>query len=184
MNHWLVESVEAPPTVEFKKKAAQTSPTGGARYDMSQAVPSTPTPIALRRRLARQLTSDPDLSFYTDVPGLPELRARIASTHPLCDALGTDNIVITAGANHAMFTAFVLRFQAGDRVALLEPYYFNHDMALRMLGMTPSYCPLPAESGFALSASFVVERLAREAVKGVVLVRLCQIVFFVREERA
>ena len=103
---------------------------------MSQAVPNVPTPLRLRKRLADVLVNDPEPSFYTDVPGLPGLRARIASSHRLAGAFGPDNVVVTAGANHAMFTSFLLHFQAGDRVVLLEPYYFNYDMGLKMLGMT------------------------------------------------
>lgn len=170
MNRWLVETVEPPPIVEFKRKAAQITPLAAGRFDMSQAVPNLPTPARLRRRLAEALVNDPDISFYTDVPGLQQLRERIAATHPLHSHIGADNLVITAGANHAMFTAFVLHFQAGDRVALLEPFYFNYDMGLRMLGLEPRYCQMNPEAGFSLRAAEVIAYLERNPVKGLVVI--------------
>ncbi len=170
VNRSLLESVTAPPIVDFRKKASAITPAGVGRYDMSQAVPNVPTPLRLRKRLAEVLIADPEPSFYTDVPGLASLRARIAGSHPLRLSLGPGNVVVTAGANHAMFTAFVLHFQAGDRVVLLEPYYFNYDMGLRMLGMTPSYHALKVEDGFELRSSDLIAFLAREPVKGVVVI--------------
>lgn len=137
---------------------------------MTQAVPSVPTPAALRKRLAEALQTDEDLSFYTDVPGLEALRALLCETHPLAPALDPRHMVITAGANHAMFTAFVLHFQQGDRVVLPEPYYFNFDMGLRMLGLTPVYLPLREDRGFTLDADDTIRVLEAESAKGLVLV--------------
>ncbi len=170
MNSWLVDLVEAPPIVEFRKRAAAVAPAHGVLYDMSQAVPNVPTPMKLRRRLAEVLVNDPEPSFYTEVPGLPGLRARIASSHRLAGAFGPENVVVTAGANHAMFTSFLLHFQAGDRVALLEPYYFNYDMGLKMLGVRPGYCCLDPDAGFGLVAADVIAFLEREPSKGIVVI--------------
>jgi len=166
----LSDTVVAPPIVDFRRKAAAITPVGARRYDMSQAVPNVPTPVRLRRRLADELVANPEPSFYTDVPGLASLRGRIAESHPLGQSFGPDNVVITAGANHAMFTAFLLHFQAGDRVVLLEPYYFNYDMGLRMLGMTPGYCCLSPENGFALQAADLIAFLEQASAKGVVVI--------------
>jgi aspartate/methionine/tyrosine aminotransferase len=170
VNRSLLESVTAPPIVEFRRKAAAVVPARGVLYDMSQAVPNMPTPMRLRTRLAEVLVNDPEPSFYTEVPGLPGLRGRIASSHRLAGAFGPGNVMVTAGANHAMFTSFLLHFQAGDRVVLLEPYYFNYDMGLKMLGMTPGYCCLKPENGFALRAADVIAVLEREGAKGVVVI--------------
>jgi len=166
----LLDTVEPPPIVEFKKRAARITPAVSGRFDMSQAVPNRPTPLRLRRRLAEVLIQDPEVSFYTDVPGLATLRERIAAGHPLRAALTAGNVVVTAGANQAMFAAFVLHFQPGDRVLLLEPYYFNYDMGLRMLGMSPGYHQLDPEDGFTLRAAGVIASLEREPAKGVVII--------------
>ena len=170
MNSTLVDFVAAPPIVEFKKKAAGVTPVCSRRFDMTQAVPNVPTPLRIRKRLAEALLADPEISFYTDVPGLDRLRARIAGDHPLSDSLRAENLIITAGANNAMFSSFVLHFRPGDKVLLLEPYYFNYDMGLRMLGMIPAYFALSESGGFSLRARDLIEHLERESPSGVVLI--------------
>lgn len=170
MNRWLVETVEPPPIVEFKRKAAAIRVLAPRVFDMSQAVPNVPTSLKLRQRLAHALLSCPETSFYTDVPGLVELRARIAATHPLSSSLSDANIVVTAGANHAMFTAFMTHFKAGDRVVLPEPYYFNYDMGLRMLGIDSVPFVLDAGAGFVLDAARLIAHLAQTRPQGVVLI--------------
>lgn len=165
-----LQSVEPPPIPRFRKKAAQVTPSSGAFYDMTQAVPNVPTPLALRQRIAGALVADEELSFYTDVPGLDTLRGRIAERHALAPAVDPAHLVITAGANHAMFTAFVLHFQAGDHVALPAPYYFNYDMGLRMLGIEPVHIELREDRGFALDAADMIEQIERRPAKGLVLV--------------
>jgi aspartate/methionine/tyrosine aminotransferase len=170
MNTILRNEVVAPPIVDFRQRAASIAVEVDTRYDMSQAVPNVPTPVRLRKRLAEVLIAEPAASFYTDVPGLASLRSRIAGTHPLGSSFNGDHVVITAGANHAMFTSFLLHFQAGDRVVLLEPYYFNYDMGLRMLGMSPGYCCLSEQAGFALNAAELIAFLEREAARGVVVI--------------
>lgn len=169
MNRFLL-SVSAPPIPRFRQAAAGLQPIVGKTFDMTQAVPNVPTPLALRKRMAEALVADEELSFYTDVPGLDALRARIATDHALAPALDPAHILITAGANHAMFTAFLLHFQAGDRVALPAPFYFNYDMGLRMLGIEPVHLELREDRGFALDAADAIEQLETHPAKGIVLV--------------
>ena len=169
MNARLSE-IAAPPLVDFKRKAARIAPAGGRQFDMSQAVPNVPTSPRLRERLADALRNEPDLSFYTDVPGIEPLRAALAATHPLHEGLGADSLIGTAGANQAMLTAFLLHFQAGDRVMLLEPYYFNYDMGLRMLSLMPAYHRLNPADGFTLRAADLIAHLEREPARGVVVI--------------
>ena len=53
---------------------------------------------------------------------------------PCLLAIEQYDVMVTAGANQA-FTNIVLTLcDAGDRVVLFKPYYFNHLMALQMTG--------------------------------------------------
>ena len=51
----------------------------------------------------------------------------------------TDFVFMTAGANMAFVNTVLATTHPGDEVILLTPYYFNHDMAVRMLGCTPVF---------------------------------------------
>lgn len=161
--------IEAPPIMEFKRRAAGTRPSGGEVFDFSQAVPAFATFGKIREYL-RDSLNDPGTSFYTDVPGLEELRAKVALSHPLKNSLSPDSVLITAGANHAMFTAFLLFFQGGDRVALLEPFYFNYEMGLKMLGISPVPMIVSDRRGFRPVAEEIIAELERSKAQGLVLI--------------
>jgi aspartate/methionine/tyrosine aminotransferase len=51
----------------------------------------------------------------------------------------SENVVITAGCNQAFSLVASALAGPGDEVVLALPYYFNHDMWLRMNGIVPVY---------------------------------------------
>jgi len=54
-----------------------------------------------------------------------------------------DDILVTAGCNEAFCAVAGALVGAGDEVVLLSPFYFNHDMWLRLIGARPTYVPMP-----------------------------------------
>jgi len=62
---------------------------------------------------------------YTEALGLPVLRERIAAFHGerYGEAIEASRVVVTTGASGAFMLAFLACFDAGDRVALVEPCY-------------------------------------------------------------
>jgi aspartate/methionine/tyrosine aminotransferase len=82
---------------------------------------------------------------YGPVDGLPQLIEHYA------DKLERENrvrladrpwrIVTTAGANMGFLNALFAITDPGDEVILPLPYYFNHEMAVRMLSCTPVFAP-------------------------------------------
>jgi aspartate/methionine/tyrosine aminotransferase len=167
MNPNLVRSADAP-IVAFKASLPKRD---GEVFDMSQAVPSYPT----FRPIVEALKQDLDefsTGFYTPVEGLSELRQAIVSEHPLGGSVGLEsrNIFITAGANHAMYSALSALFAPGDTVTLIEPYYFNYDMALSMLGLKADYLRLSPADGFRLNPKSVLAHLEAVKSKGIILI--------------
>jgi len=169
LNQTLISSVMSPPIQEFKRQALE-QPTKFSLIDLSQAVPNFATFPVITRKLSELLQEDGDLSFYTEVQGLPELRSAIVNDHPLQSCLQADQVLVTAGANHAMFTALVTLVGRGAKVLLPEPYYFNYEMALRMLGLEVVGIRLDPETGFQLNASYVAHVAQQEGVKAIILI--------------
>lgn len=145
------------------------NPKNGVLFDLTQAVPSFPTFKKIVLHLQEQLLSDEN-SFYTDVAGELALRLQIAKNHPLKSSLKADDLIITAGANHAAYTAFTLHFDIGDTVLLPEPCYFNHDMALKMLGLKSHFYKMSPQMNFQLAADEMIIELKASKARGVVLV--------------
>jgi aspartate/methionine/tyrosine aminotransferase len=52
--------------------------------------------------------------------------------------IGNDNcIVVSAGSNMGFLNAILAITHAGDEIILNTPYYFNHEMAIRMINCEP-----------------------------------------------
>jgi aminotransferase len=50
---------------------------------------------------------------------------------------GPDELLITAGANHAFTTALTTLVSAGDEIVLPAPYFTNHQMSVQAAGAVP-----------------------------------------------
>ena len=119
--------------------------------NLCQAVPSWSCARELEDEVAR-LAHEPGIGLYTDIFGIPELRAAIA-THFSADYRGkvaAENVCVTAGCNQAFAAAIMAIAKAGDNVIVPVPYFFNHTMWLGMLGVEARFVsgigePDPAE---------------------------------------
>lgn len=80
---------------------------------------------------------------YGETSGLSELREMIAGKLSSENRMhaGTDRIIITAGANMGFLNALFAIADPGDEIILPLPYYFNHEMAVRMLNCRPVLAP-------------------------------------------
>lgn len=113
---------------------------GADLLDLAQAAPPYPPAPAVREHIER-VARDAHGGDYTEVPGLPRLRAAVAADLNLGygAAIAPDDVVVTAGCNQAFSLAVSALAGPGDEVVLPLPYYFNHDMWLRLNGVTPVY---------------------------------------------
>ena len=80
-------------------------------------------------------------STYTPVPGLPHLREAFAAelARDYGGHVGPENVLVTAGCNQAFCLLVSTLAEPGDEVILPLPFYFNHDMWLRLAGIRPVY---------------------------------------------
>ena len=139
-----IHRIEAPPIMEAQGWLRQ-----GMRNRkilmLSQAVPSWSCAGELDDEVAR-LAHEPGISLYTDIFGLPELRAAIAG-HFSADyggSVAAHNVCVTAGCNQAFSAAMMAIARADDNVVVPVPYFFNHTMWLGMLGIEARFIPAVA----------------------------------------
>jgi aspartate/methionine/tyrosine aminotransferase len=104
-----------------------------------------PPPAALAA--AQAFGADPQDHKYKPVEGIPELIQLI--TDKVSRENGIDlagrSTVVTAGANMGFFNSLLAIADAGDEIILPTPYYFNHEMAIAMLGCRPVLVPTTAD---------------------------------------
>ena len=76
---------------------------------------------------------------YQHEQGIPELRERIAARLAAENGIdaGRFSLMVTAGGNMAFLTALLAICDQGDEVVLVKPYFFNHEMAVRIIGCRP-----------------------------------------------
>ncbi|NMO94105.1 aminotransferase [Actinomycetospora sp. TBRC 11914] len=103
--------------------------------DLAQAAPAyPPAPEVVEHVTA--VAHDPRGAAYAAQAGLLHLReAFVADVDP--GHLVPDDVVVTAGCNQAFCLVADALTQAGDEVVTPRPVYFNHEMWLRMHGVTP-----------------------------------------------
>ena len=145
----LLAAVQPPPIAEAHGWIAGRSfPADKPLIDVAQAVPGYPPPISLTDHLAG-LVSAPSSQRYTDIEGLPELRAALAADMGAFygASLKAEDVAITAGCNQAFCLAVMGLAAPGDEVILPLPYYFNYAMWLEMQGITPRFVPFNATGG-------------------------------------
>lgn len=107
-----------------------------------------PPPRALERM--REFGGQQDQHRYGPVEGLPALRALMGGKLEQENGISLSgrSVLVTAGANMGFLNALFAIADPGDEVVLPSPYYFNQEMAARMLGCTP--VALPTDSEFQL----------------------------------
>ncbi len=136
--------------------------------DLSQAAPAFPPAPEVAARIAAA-AHEPDSARYAPQSGLPALREAFAADISAAYRadVGAENVLITAGCNQAFCIVVSALADPGDSVVVAAPFYFNHDMWLRVEGIEvrhlepgPDLLPHPAS----------LEPLVDETTRALVLV--------------
>ena len=137
-NHRVVRAIDSP--ISSAYAATEQLTDAQDLLDLAQAAPQYPPAPEVVEHVAR-VARDERGGTYTDVPGLPQLREAFAAelTRDYGGVVKPANVVVTAGCNQAFSLVAAAVASPGDEVIMPLPYYFNHDMWLRMNGVTPVY---------------------------------------------
>jgi aspartate/methionine/tyrosine aminotransferase len=108
--------------------------------DLAQAAPQYPTAPSVIEHIVA-VARHPHGGDYGEIPGLPHLREVFAAELSAAyrGPVRPDHVVITAGCNQAFCLATSALAEPGDEIIVALPYYFNHDMWLRLNGIVPRY---------------------------------------------
>ena len=165
-----LRAVAAPPIPAARQWAARYDGRAGPALDMTQAVPGYPAHPELLKRLG-EAAGRADMAGYGDIAGDAPLRAALAADMATIYGGGVraEHIAITAGCNLAFTMAMTTLAGPGATVLLPTPLYFNHAMALEMLGIAARPLPCRAEDGFVPDADLAAG-LIDSTVRAIILV--------------
>jgi len=146
-----IRQIDLPPFDPLNRRAAELRAAGHQVISLGQAVPFFRPPEAALTA-AREALEGPEVHRYATDPGLPSLRVALAGRlGAMAGATLTgDDIVITAGANHAFTLALTTLVDAGDEVVLPAPYFTNHQMAVLAAGAAAIEAPVADRVTFAV----------------------------------
>jgi len=166
-----IEPVPFPPISAVKEWIAGRSfPPERPLVDLCQAIPDyAPAPTLIDH--LRPLLDDPQTARYSPDEGLFEVRAAVAAWlgRRYGRGPGADEVCLTIGASQAFWLALLTLCRAGDEVIVQLPAYFDHPMALGVLGITPVYAPFDEGRG-GLPDPAVIEALITPRTRALLLV--------------
>ncbi|RTQ46250.1 pyridoxal phosphate-dependent aminotransferase [Hymenobacter gummosus] len=127
-----INALEAPQTIEMAKKARALAAQGVDVISLSFGEPDFQTPQYIKD--AAKQAIDEGFTFYTPVPGIPQLRQAI------CDKLKRDNnldyqpdsIVVSTGAKQALANAVLALVNPGDEVIIFSPFWVSYEEMVKL----------------------------------------------------
>lgn len=110
---------------------------------------------------AAKAAIDANHHHYTGPTGLPALRAAIAADLKAAHGLdyGSDEIVVTAGAQEGIMLAMLGLCTPGDEVLITSPRFTTYDTAVRLCGGVPVPVPTHEKDDFALDVAEIAARI-------------------------
>lgn len=146
--------------VDAKAKALKAA--GENVIGFGAGEPYFPTPEHIVEA-AVKACRDPKMHRYTPAAGLPELREAIAVKTLRDSGFQTtaNQVLVTNGGKHAVFTAFAALCDPGDEVIVPAPYWTTYPEAVTLAGGVPVVVDTTEETGFRVT----VEQLEKALTK-------------------
>ena len=124
-------------TIAMAKKARELMATGIDVINLSFGEPDFQTPQYIKDAAKQAL--DDGYTFYTPVPGIPELRQAV------CDKFKRDNqldfqpnqIVVSTGAKQSLANAVLSLVNPGEEVIVFAPYWVSYEEMVKLAEGVP-----------------------------------------------
>jgi aspartate aminotransferase len=112
--------------------------------------PDFDTPARIKAAAVRAMEAGQ--TKYTEVGGVPELRAAVCTKLKRDNGLDYDpaEIVVSVGAKHTLFNIAVAVLNPGDEVLVPSPYWVSYPEQARLLGAVPVPVETREDTGFDL----------------------------------
>ncbi|MCZ6689400.1 MAG: pyridoxal phosphate-dependent aminotransferase [Planctomycetota bacterium] len=148
-----LQEIRPSATLVMAARAAALRREGKPIISFTTGEPDFDTPEHIKDAAAKAMREG--FTKYTAAGGILELREavrdRIQRDYGL--QYGTDQIIITCGAKHAISNALMALCNAGDEVICISPYWTSYPEMIRLAGGTPVLVKTRAEDGYIPSAA-------------------------------
>ncbi|MBL0385327.1 pyridoxal phosphate-dependent aminotransferase [Tumebacillus sp. ITR2] len=145
-----VKNIAPSPTLSIDTKTKAMIADGIDVINLSVGEPDFGTPEVAC--VAGKLAIDQQFTKYTAVPGIVELRKKIAeqlATKGL--SYTADDILVSSGAKHSLYNAFMALCNPGDEVIMPAPYWVSYPEMVRLAEGVPVVIPTDESTGFKIT---------------------------------
>lgn len=145
--NWINESQ----TIGMAKAGRELKAKGFDVINLSFGEPDFNTPDHIRK--AAKQAIDDGYTFYTPVPGYPELREAIV------DKLSRENnldytinqVVVSTGAKHSIMNVIMAIINPGEEVIIPTPYWVSYSEMVKLVQGVPNFVRAGFESDFKIT---------------------------------
>ncbi|RFP66030.1 pyridoxal phosphate-dependent aminotransferase [Hymenobacter lapidiphilus] len=127
-----INAMQESQTIAMAKKARALAAEGVDVISLSFGEPDFQTPQYIKDAAKQAL--DEGYTFYTPVPGYPELRQAICDKFRRDNQLDylPENIVVSTGAKQALANVVLSLINPGDEVLVFSPYWVSYEEMVRL----------------------------------------------------
>ena len=148
-------------TLQIDSRAKEMKASGLNVIGFGAGEPDFPTPPHICEAAKEAL--DLGMTRYTPVPGTMELRMAITRKMERDHGLtySPQEIIVSNGAKHSLFTIFQTILDPGDEVLIPTPCWVSYPELVRMAGGVPVFVPTNEENRFIPSNHDIASRITR-----------------------
>ncbi|AYA37041.1 pyridoxal phosphate-dependent aminotransferase [Hymenobacter oligotrophus] len=154
-----INALEESQTIGMAKKARELAAKGVDVISLSFGEPDFQTPQYVKDAAKKAI--DDGYTFYTPVPGYPELRAAIAEKFKRDNNLDykPENIVVSTGAKQSIANAVMSLVNPGDEVLIFSPYWVSYEEIVKLAEGTPIKLVGTLENDYKVTAEQLEEAI-------------------------
>src|SRR5580765_444518 len=132
-----VNRISPSQTIGMSTKARELKAQGRDIIDLSAGEPDLPTPENIKEAAIKALRENK--TKYTDVDGIPELKAAVAAKFKRENGLEykPSQVSVGTGGKQVLFNALVATLNPGDEVIVPAPYWVSYPDIVMFAGAKP-----------------------------------------------
>ncbi|MCQ2606673.1 MAG: pyridoxal phosphate-dependent aminotransferase [Bacteroidales bacterium] len=161
-------SLAASQTLAMSQKSSELKAAGKDVINLSVGEPDFFAPDYVKDAAKKAI--DDNFSFYSPVGGYKDLLEAICAKFKNENNLTytPSQIVVSAGAKHALSNVFLSLLNPGDEVLIPTPYWVSYPEMVKLADAKPIFIPTNIEAGFKVTAE-QVEKMITSKTKMFVL---------------
>ena len=154
-----IKKVKTPPIDYFNNLLKYKSNTNIPQISFGHGIPMH-TPVDYHT-FKNNILLESSSYKYTEIKGKYDIRKFISKKIDSKTSFDVtpDNFIITSGANSALFKSLFLHLDEGDQIMIPSPVYFNHAMAIEMIGGVVVEVNTKPNNGFQLDIDNIINNI-------------------------